>query len=379
MKKLLSLILTLALVVGAISIVDSSPVSAATKATNPSIVATNCKTNYKKIDTFKNLTDAITQVYYGNRNTYKVDKIKITNIKNKHGYIKITAPANGVLYLQGITGTGYGSDDGVKNYDQYPVKAYYPSNNSVDNLVVEAPELLDGDNDTLVEYPMYSGEVVYLHFTKDCEFMAAWVSSKDIMTVTNYDKSANLTIDINIGTTDSSKYSIYGLDTNSSASKTTYKDYLKAEGRSKASLGIYYDNSAKYNAKDNGHCEVTTNLEALENRGYLVTFIFDIQVAKGVKVRTYIAQFYSNILSYNDAYVYENTPDPWIMKAKTNVVMGYAKSNSKVCIKYKNKIYTRTSDSNGLFVVKLGAKLTSKSTFNIYYDGNTISRVINVQ
>ena len=383
MKKFIALLCVLALSITCLVSIEPEKVNAATKDT-PTVKTSNCKLNAKTITKYTNLYSAVKRFTRDDAN------YKISNLTKKHAYIQITAPANGTLFLQGVSGCDiYACTDGdLSNYDRFPVRAFNNTSRKVEDLIL-TPTVVSDKYANIMEYPMYSGEVVYLHVTKECEFKAAWVSSKDILSIQSYNSVGKIEFKIQTGIEYNKNYELKYFDYTSGlkGDKNTYKAYTKSIKKS-------YDKSNENGAESTDFAITKTSStnedftatnndklsylrgsfigESIVNLyGQLVNIGIDFNI-DDTNIVAMVWQYYPNLLKYNKQWIADNSPEIIYSKAGTNVVFGYGKPNSDVSIVYNKKTYTAKTDVNGYFYVTLKNKLSKNKTLQAYYTNNGV-------
>lgn len=362
-KKLLSVLLTLALVVTAIGFIDTTSVLAATK-TGATITASKCKISNKNNLKLTRPDPMLLNKYFDTASTTGKPVEYVSEVKNG-AYLKITANEAGTLYIMGLSDGDYSSytitgytDKNLKN----PAKAYNLRSDDVADELVIKPN--DGK---IAEYPMVANEVLYLAVSKKAALAIYYLPTSTIKTI-DYTVVSSDTAYIQMGYDNFiSNSKDYKLDTLYYMVSTTgfpsgYQTIRGAEfTKFKAS---------KYNASTGFKIDIDKVLQVSDNSkvslaGYFTYYTYDTisTTSSGTISGSYPMKHYciikiDDLHKYDEAWISKNAVSkPMTMVAGTNVIIGSVpeeQSSKKVCVQIGKKTYTTTPISYTLTLVDGG-------------------------
>ena len=382
MKKIISVLLVLALAITSLVIVSpSTETQAATKKKlYPTIKAVNCKSNKKKVYVGKNIKDCLDNTYF--ESTAKKGLVKLTKIKPAdNAYLEITAPEDGILFIQlaktknngeyvlGTTSSYTVYDrkiNDISDLNKIAVlaKGYLPTSEYRDSLnAVGSLARVDA----LCEYPMAKDEVLYLHLM--CEDTAslklAWIGNDNLVSIDKYGDCGKIEFIINTGAEvagTSNGYFNYAPTT-----ATSLKSYFSMKDENRCSA-----KGTKINKITNNKSVITVSANIESGISYgtacVVVFGFDVKMSDFKSIPVGIKIYYPNITQYNTIWLSQNSPSqPIFMEAKTNIVYGYDSTGKTIVLIYNKKTYEITPDENGFYYFTLKSKLSKNKVIEMYY------------
>lgn len=384
MKKLITILLTLSLVVTSVICINDTQVSAATKKTGVKLTVSNCSINTKMVSVENNASDIWNKIY-DTQSGAKPNTHSISKVKN-NAFVTITANEPGVLYL-------YNN----KSTTDYHILGCYKKNTSYRDhgFFQDAYDYSLDDNDTIsekfevstdnvVQYPMYTNEVIYLYIPQTAKINLYWLPSSKIASIKEV-KGQYGELELNLISSDSTIVDAYAaFDTKLSVGYSIARNiYAKCKVKSISGNKLYTTFSPEDKTK------IKNGPIALE--GLLV---YSSKNKSGQSDLNFMVIRCSDLRRYDSEWKNSNgVPKPISMMAGTNIIIGIIPSDkeaAKVNVQIGKKTYTATSvtytgyDYNAwgwkygsavslgnkfkIYTVILNSNLKSGNTVSIWYD-----------